>query len=156
MLMVQLNPAATLLPQVVEVGWTAKSPPATILEMARVVPVSLNSVTPRGALVEPKLCVGKVRTAGDKTTVVPRPERKTKRGLSGELVVIVISPDAEPSAVGVNVMLIVQLAWAAKLVPQLLVCAKSPVGKMLVMLTAVDPVFVKVTGWDGLVIPRPS
>lgn len=73
--MVQLKLTGTLVPQVVEVGWTAKSPLATIPEMLRVVPVSLNNVMPRAALVEPKLCVGKVRTAGDRTTVVPRPER---------------------------------------------------------------------------------
>ena len=69
---------------------------------------------------------------------------------------MVMYPDAEPSAVGVKVMLRVQLAWAARLAPQLLDWAKSPVGTMLVMLTAVDPVFVRVTGWDGLEIPRPS
>ena len=69
---------------------------------------------------------------------------------------IVTTPDWKPSAVGVKVTLTVQLVWAAKLVPQLLVCAKSPVVKMLVMLTVVAPVFVTVTGWDGLVTPTPS
>ena len=55
-----------------------------------------------------------------------------------------------PVAVGVKVTLIVQLDAAATLVPQVLVCAKSPlwvpVTAMLVMLNAVLPPLERVTG----------
>ena len=58
---------------------------------------------------------------------------------------------------GAKVTLIEQLAAGTRLVPQLLVSANSalalPVMEMLVMLRAEVPVFVKVTGWAGLVVP---
>jgi len=49
-------------------------------------------------------------------------------------------------AVGVKVTLTVQLELAATLVPQLLVCAKSPLAVMLERLAAAVPVFDTVTG----------
>jgi hypothetical protein len=55
----------------------------------------------------------------------------------------------DPLAVGLNVTLIVQLASAATLEPQLLVWAKSPgsvpVSTMLEMLKAALPVLFRVT-----------
>jgi hypothetical protein len=57
----------------------------------------------------------------------------------------------------VKVTLIVQLADGARVVPQLLVSAKSvlalPVTAMLEMLKLALPVLVKVTDWAGLVVP---
>src|SRR5439155_21127861 len=62
-----------------------------------------------------------------------------------------------PVAVGLNVTLIVQLDAAATLVPQVFVCAKSPllapVRAMVVMLNAALPGLERVTGWDALVVP---
>jgi hypothetical protein len=63
-----------------------------------------------------------------------------------------------PMAVGVNVTLIVQLALAAKLAPQVLVCAKSvvfpPVNPMLVISSElVVDVLVSVTGCEAVAVP---
>lgn len=64
----------------------------------------------------------------------------------------------EPTAAGVNVTLIVQLAPAATLLPQLFVWAKSPgyvpVRLTLVMLKVAVPVLVSVTVCDALVVPK--
>ena len=63
--------------------------------------------------------------------------------------VTVTLPFLGPVAVGVNVTLIVQLPPAATEVPQVLVCAKSPlfvpVIPILLMVRAVLPLFVNVT-----------
>ena len=74
-------------------------------------------------------------------SAVPVPIKLAVCGLLLALSVTVKVPLRVPVAVGVNVTLIVQLAPAATLVPQLLVCAKSPllvpVMAMLVRLNAV-------------------
>jgi len=57
-----------------------------------------------------------------------------------------------PRAVGVKVRLIVQLALAARLAGQLLVCAKSPLLVMPLMLNAALPVFFKLTDCGALVV----
>src|SRR5690348_230549 len=62
---------------------------------------------------------------------VPVPVRLTNCGLPGALSVTVRSPFRVPSAVGVNVTLIVQLAPARTELPQLLFSAKSPLVAML-------------------------
>jgi hypothetical protein len=58
-------------------------------------------------------------------------------------------PDLAPVTVGVNVTLIAQLAPAARLVPQLFVCEKSPplvpVIVMLARVNTVVPLLVSVT-----------
>ena len=56
-----------------------------------------------------------------------------------------IDPVRFPLAAGVNVTLIVHVAPAATLVPQLLVCAKSPLTTMLVKVMAAVPVLFRVT-----------
>jgi hypothetical protein len=62
-----------------------------------------------------------------------------------------------PVALGVNVTLIVQDAPAATDVPQLFVCAKSPVlvpvMAILVTLNAALPVLLNVTACAALVVP---
>ena len=63
-----------------------------------------------------------------------------------------------PAALGVNVTLIVQLAPAAKLAPQVLVCAKSVVFPVLnpmleISSEALVAVFVSVTGCEAVVVP---
>ena len=48
----------------------------------------------------------------------------------------------------------VQLACAATLLPQLLVCAKSPAIAILAMLSVRPPMLVSVTTWLGVAPPR--
>ena len=80
--------------------------------------------------------------------LAPVPERLTVCGLPVALSVRVTAAVRVPLAVGVKVTLIVQLAPAATLDPQLLVWAKSPalvpVSAMLVMLKAALPVLFRV------------
>src|SRR5260221_83812 len=62
-----------------------------------------------------------------------------------------------PVALGLNVTVIVQLALAAMLVPQVLVSKKSalfrPVRLIPVKFNCVVPTFVRVTFWGALVVP---
>ena len=71
--------------------------------------------------------------------------------------VMVRAPLKLPALAGVNVTLIVQLAPAATLVPQVLVWAKSPalvpLRVMLVMLRVALPLLVRVTELAALVVP---
>ena len=89
---------------------------------------------------------------------VPVPVRLTVWGLPVALSVRVTAAVRDPLAAGVKVTLIVQLAPAATLAPQLLVCAKSlafaPEIARLVTLKDVLPEFVKVIVWAVLVVPR--
>jgi hypothetical protein len=63
-------------------------------------------------------------------------------------------PVGEPAEVGENVTLIVQVALAAILVPQLLACAKPVLATMLVIAIAVVVlVLVTTTGLAALVVP---
>lgn len=58
-----------------------------------------------------------------------------------------------PGAVGLKVTLMVQVSCAARLAPQLLVCAKSPVTDSEVNLTAARPRLVTFKVLAGLVVP---
>ena len=60
-----------------------------------------------------------------------------------------MEPVRLPLAVGVKVTLIVQPEPAATLVPQLLVCAKSPLATMLVKAMAAVPVLLRVIGCEA-------
>lgn len=62
-------------------------------------------------------------------------------------------PVSEPLVVGVNVTLIVQDAFAARTLPQLLVCVKFALATMLLRLTAADPVLLTVTACAALAAP---
>ena len=59
-----------------------------------------------------------------------------------------------PVAVGVKVTLIAQLAPAATELPQVFVCAKSPLAAMLVMFSVAVPVLLSVTTCAPLVAPK--
>jgi len=63
-------------------------------------------------------------------------------------------PLSVPAVVGVKVTSMLQLAPAARLVPQLLVSAKLPEAPMLVSESAVLPPFVRVTDMAALVMLR--
>ena len=80
---------------------------------------------------------------------VPVPERLTDWGLPVALSVMARAAARLPAAEGVNLMLMVQLAPAATLDPQLLVWPKSPAlapkTAMLEMLKAELPELLRVT-----------
>ena len=59
--------------------------------------------------------------------------------------VTVMEPVREPVAVGVKVTLIVHDELAARLVPQVLVCEKSPLTVMLEIVRAALPGLLRVT-----------
>src|SRR5581483_7284702 len=82
----------------------------------------------------------------------PVPVRVKICGLPGASSTTVTLPVRLPPAVGVNVIVIVQLAPTASEAPQLFVCAKSPVAMMLVIFNGALPVFVIVTLWGPLVV----
>ncbi len=73
-------------------------------------------------------------------------------GLPVALSVTLNVPLRVPVAVGVKVTLMVQLAPAATLVPQLFVCAKSPLVPTELMVRAPLPVFVSVTEMAVLLV----
>ena len=157
--MAQFAPAATLDPQVLV---SAKSP-ALAPEIAMLVTLSaafplFESVTICGAVVISNNSEVKVRLTGDRPTMgpVPVPLRTTFCVLPATpllLSVTVNVPVRLPSAVGLNVTLIVQLAPAATLVPQVSVAEKSPPAAMLVTLNTALPVLLSVTGWAALLVP---
>ena len=66
---------------------------------------------------------------------------------------IVIEPAAGPSCVGVKVTVIVQLVPALSIGPQSLLCAKSPLGVMPLILSVAVPILDKVTIIGPLVVP---
>jgi hypothetical protein len=63
-----------------------------------------------------------------------------------------IEPALGPPAVGVKVTLMVQLVPLARLVPQVLVCAKFPLVVMLTMFKTALPVLLRVTFRGALVV----
>lgn len=71
------------------------------------------------------------------------------------LSVMVSVPVRVPVAAGVKVTLIVQLAAAATLAPQLLVWAKSPLVATEETVRGPVPMLVSVTGWGALGVPTP-
>jgi hypothetical protein len=99
------------------------------------------------------------RLDGESVTVgvKPVPVRLTLCGLPLALSVTVSDAVRVPDADGVNVTLIVQLAPAATLLPQLLVWAKSPefvpLMPMFEMSNVAFPVLERVTFWGVLVVP---
>ena len=66
---------------------------------------------------------------------------------------IVTDPLRKPAAVGVKVTLMVHPDLAARLVPQLLVCAKLPLATILKLVTGVEPLLTRMTVCAGLVVP---
>ena len=121
----------------------------------------LVSVAVCATLVVPTACVPKVRLVVDKVTApadaVPVPVRLTACGLLLALSVTVTFAVRTPVVVGLKLTVMVQLAPAAKLVPQDWLPVKSPalapVRAMLVILSAVLPGLVRVAVCEALVVP---
>ena len=67
--------------------------------------------------------------------------------------------DRAPKLAGVNFTLMVQLEFAASVVPQLLVCEKSPgfvpVNEMAMLVSELELPLVSVTGCGELLVPTP-
>jgi hypothetical protein len=158
-LTVQLAPAATLVPQVLVWLKLPLFVPVIVILVRFSVPVPvLDKVTACAALLVPNNWLLNVSEVGERLTAgaTPVPVRLTAWGLPLALSVIVTAALRAPVAVGLNVTLMVQLAAAATLVPQVLVWLKSPlfvpVMAMLVMLSAAVPVFERVTACAVLLV----
>src|SRR5437868_4651428 len=160
-LMVQLDPAVSVLGLIGQVLVWAKSPglvPARLmlLMVRSAVPLFL-SVTVCAALVVPVFWFPKLRLVGLKLTpgagaLIPLPLRATVWGLPLALSVMLTLALRVPIAVGVKVTLMVQEAPAARvleLLGQVLVWAKSPLlvplRPILLMVRAALPLLVSVT-----------
>jgi len=81
----------------------------------------------------------------ERATEDPVPANATLWGEPPALSVMVRTLVRLPAAVGVKVTEMAQFAVAARLVPQVLVSAKSPDAMMELMESAADPEFVSVT-----------
>jgi hypothetical protein len=126
-LIVQVAPAATLDPQVLD--WAkspALAPVRVTLETVKAAFPVLLRVKDFAALVELNGWLAKLRLEGETLipAAAPVPERLTVWALT--LLAIETAAVRFPLAEGVKVTLMVQLAPAATLDPQLLVWAKSP------------------------------
>jgi hypothetical protein len=86
----------------------------------------------------------------------PDPVKGINCGLLDALSVTLSEAVRVPAAVGVKVTLIVQLAPAATLDPQVFVCAKSPGSvpvRLILRFSCELPAAVRTMGCDGLVVP---
>jgi hypothetical protein len=162
MLTLQFAAPARLVPQVfAEIAKSAALAPATAMPPMLIAAVPpFVKATDCAALAVPTVIDVNERLDGVTLTLTPRPvpERATVWGLfpaeSVKDSVAVRGPVAE----GVNVMLTLQLAAPAKLVPQVLAeiaksAALAPATATLPMLTAAVPPFVKVTDCAELAVP---
>jgi hypothetical protein len=152
---VQFAPAARLDPQVL----VCENGPVVATEeiAAAAVPV-LVTVTVWAALVEPTVVLPNVSDVGEADSVAdeaaaPVPVSETDVGLLVALLLTVKDPVWDPDAVGVNVTETVQFAPAARLDPQVLVCANGPVAETDEIVAAAVPELVTVTVWAALVEP---
>jgi hypothetical protein len=151
-LILQLPGAGILAPQLFVVPKLAEAAIPAIINGA--LPV-LASVIVCAALVVPTAWdVANVTLAGERLAmgaVLPVPFSEITCGLLPALSTKVTEPTALPAAVGVNVMLIVQIPPAARDAPQVLVCAKGAVGVIEVRVRGAVPVLVSVTVCAALV-----
>ncbi len=162
MLTVQVADPARLAPQVLPA--IAKSPLldpeiATLLILIAAGPPLL-SVTVWAALVSPTVVAANVRLPGATVAFAgePTPDNATVCGLLPAASVNASVAVREPAAVGLKVMLTVQVADPARLAPQVLpAIVKSPLLEpeiaTLLMLIAAGPPLLSVTVWTALVAP---
>jgi hypothetical protein len=125
--------------------------------MLKAVVPTLVRVTVFAGLDVPIFTMPKLKLVGESFAVVPIPLSVTFCGLPAALSVMLTAAVRVPLAVGLKVTLILQLAPAANVLPQVWVCAKSPalvpVIAMLLMVKLVVPVFLRVTVLAALVVP---
>jgi hypothetical protein len=160
-LIVQLEPAATLAPQLLV--WPkspALAPVNPMLLMVKTAPLVFASVTPCAALLVPTFWLPNVSEPGVSLgSAVPVPVKLTVCGLPAALSVMLTLPLRVPMAVGRNVTLRLQLPFTARvagLKGQLCVSLKSPAfappTTRLVILKGALPPFVSVTPCAGLLL----
>ncbi len=128
-----------------------------LLNVSAAVPV-LVTVTDCAPLVVPTVWLANGKLDGDRLTTgtavaTAVPVSETAWGLEAALSVSVIAPVGVPEAVGLKVTETVQLAFAARLAPQLFVSAKLPEAAMLLNVSAAVPVLLSVTDCAALVFP---
>jgi hypothetical protein len=160
---VQLAEAARLVPQLLleSVKSAALVPETATLLRVIADEVPLVSVSVSELPLEPTATLPKASFVGLTVTVpvpVPRPESATVCGLLGSESVKVSEAVRVPAAAGWNFTATVQLAEAARLVPQLLLemtnsVASVPVRAMLLRVTAAEPLLVSVTVFAPPVMP---
>jgi len=117
-------------------------------------PLTFENVMVCGLLVVPTVCAANVKLAGVSLTAVATPFSATVCGLLPALSVTLRFAVRVLILVGLKATLIVQLEFAASVVPQVVVSVKSfgsvPVKPMLEMVTAVEFGLLNVTGCEGL------
>ena len=129
-----------------------REPVTEILVKLTEVAATLVTVMVCSALDVLTVCEPKLRLVGEKLMTVPTPVRATVCGLLGASSITVRVPVEVLDFVGVKTTLIVQLALAPRLEPQLFVWLKGPVVAMLLMLIGTVPVFVRVAGCEALLV----
>ena len=149
---VQLAPVARLLPQLLV---CEKSPVVETEVMLRLADPLFVTVTVCAALVVFTVWLAKLRLTGDSDTegvgaLVPVPLSATLCGLPVALSAIDSVPVRVPVVVGLKVTLTEQFDPAARVLPQVFVCEKSPVAETDVMLKLAVPVFEIVMVWAAL------
>src|SRR5882672_1997345 len=153
---VQDDPAAT---GAVQLLVCEKSPVATMLVTVKFAVPELVTVTGADALLIPTNTPVKLSPMGERVTAgaVPVPLKGTDCGLPAALSVILTVDDRFPVLVGVEVTLIAQLAFGARNDGQVLVCEKSTVLTVAILMPVRDkdafPVFVSVTTCGVLAMP---
>src|SRR5258708_4352592 len=142
--MLQLLLAVRLAPQLLV--W-ANSPLAVMLVILRLAFPLFVRITVCGVLVVLTVWAAKEMLGWESATTapVPEPARPTVCGLLPALSVRVKVPVRVPTAVGVKLILNVQVTPGGTLVPQLLVCAKSPLTATALMLRAAVPLLIRLT-----------
>ena len=113
----------------------------------------LVSVTACGVLLFPRGTLPNASEVGDNCTCGPVPVPLNVALCVGTLLVTVTAPPRAPAAVGVKVTLMVQFPPATREAGQLLVCAKSPLAVMVLMMSVLVPEFVSVMGSGELLVP---
>jgi hypothetical protein len=161
-LIVQLALAASELPHVLVCAKSPGSRPASVMLVIviAVVPTFFR-VAVMTELVVPTVTFPKLRLVGVSSAVVPVPLSGTCCGLPAALSVTVRFALRAPVVVGLNVRLTVQLAAAARELPQVVAVsgkspASAPVTAMLLIVSVVVPMLVRVTFLTGLVKPTAS
>jgi hypothetical protein len=149
----QKAPAPSPLPQLFV---TAKSPLTVMLaKLSAAAPMLVNAIV-FAALLVPSVCAAKLSEAGLSETTgaaKPVPLKLIVSGLLAALLLITMLPLRAPTAVGVKVTLIVQFAPCARVAPQVVVLAKSPLATMLAILSDAPPGLARVIVWAALVEP---
>jgi hypothetical protein len=156
-LIVQLEPAASVVPQVVVSLKSAALVPVSEMEIPvnDVVPILL-TVTTLAALVVPTFWLLNERLVGDRLTPVPVPVSDITWGFPGALSAIEMAALLEPEEVGRKLAVMVQLLPAARVELHVLVCEKSealvPDKLIPPILIVTFPLFLRVTVCEELVV----